>query len=49
VAAPEVTVEATLPAPEITLEMPARRSATEISRDSAGRIASTVTTETNLQ
>ena len=47
VAAPQVTLEAQMPAPAINvaLEMPPRISSTTIERDSAGRISKTTTTE----
>lgn len=40
-----VSLEATMPAPEVTVHLPPRKTETEIQRDSAGRISHTTQTE----
>jgi hypothetical protein len=46
VEAPIVNLEANLPAPEITVNLPARKTATQIIRDKAGNITSATQIET---
>jgi len=43
-----VTLEATLPTPQITVSLPPRRTDTRIERNSAGDIVATTQLETDL-
>jgi len=45
VAAPVVNVEALMPAPQLTVQLPPRVTDTTIVRDTSGRIAQTIQTE----
>jgi hypothetical protein len=49
VAAPEVEVrvEATMPAPEVNVNLPARKTESTVERDSSGRIFKTTQIETD--